>query len=134
MHWTEAATRWTHAADLLVPGAAVAVFGTEMRLVDDDVQDGFERARSRFLPDERYPHEPLDGLGESGLFTDVTEEVLPRHVLMPQREFVGYLSTVSAYLMLPMALQPQAFAAVADALPDEVRVDVTVHLNLARRV
>jgi hypothetical protein len=53
---------------------------------------------------------------------------------MPQREFVGYLSTVSAYLMLPMALQPQAFAAVADALPDEVWVDVTVHLNLARRV
>lgn len=134
MHWTDAATRWTHAADLLVPGAAVAVFGTEMRLVDDDVQDGFERARSRFLPDDRYAHEPLEGLAESGLFIDVTEEVLPRHVLMPQREFVGYLSTVSAYLMLPMALQPQAFAAVADALPDEVRVDVTVHLNLARRV
>jgi len=132
MHWTDAETRWTHAADLLEPGGAVAVFGTEMRLADD-VRADFERARGRFLPDDRYPHEPLEGLAESGLFTDVAEEVLPRHVLVPQREFVGYLSTVSAYLMLPLAVLPQALAAVADALPQQVRVDVTVHLHLARR-
>jgi hypothetical protein len=53
-------------------------------------------------------------------------------VLVPQREFVGYLSTVSAYLMLPLALRQRALSRIADALPEQVRLDVTVHLHLAR--
>jgi SAM-dependent methyltransferase len=133
MHWTVPTTRWTNAAELLVPGGAVAVFGAEMRVADDGVRDDFEQARNQFLRDDSYPHEPLDGLEESGLFTDVTEEVLPREVLVPQREFVGYLSTVSAYLVLPYAERQQALARIADALPHQVRVDVTVRLHLARR-
>ena len=88
---------------------------------------------ARSCPTTSYPHEPLEGVEESGLFTDVTEEVLPRDVLMPQREFVGYLSTVSAYLMLPLARRQQALARIADTLPAQVRLDVTVHLQLARR-
>lgn len=133
MHWTAPETRWRHAADLLVPGGAAAVFGAEMRLADDAVRSDFERARNPFLPDDSYPHEPLEGVEESGLFTDVTEEVLPRDVLVPQREFVGYLSTVSAYLVLPLARRQQALARIADTLPAQVRLDVTVHLQLARR-
>ena len=100
MHWTTPASRWTHAARLLVPGGAVAVFGAEMRLADDAVRSAFEHARSRFLRDDSYPLEPLEGIEESGRFTDLTEEVLPRDVLVPQREFVGYLSTVSALSLI----------------------------------
>ena len=66
MHWTAPETRWTHAADLLVPGGAAAVFGAEMRLADDAVRSDYERARSPFLPDDTYPHEPLEGVEESG--------------------------------------------------------------------
>jgi hypothetical protein len=55
-------------------------------------------------------------------------------VLVPQREFVGYLSTVSAYLLLPLALRQRALTRIADALPEQVRLDVTVHLHLARCV
>ena len=35
MHWTAPASRWTHAARLLLPGGVVAVFGAEMRLADE---------------------------------------------------------------------------------------------------
>ena len=132
MHWTTPTSRWTHAARLLVPGGAVAVFGAEMRLADDAVRSAFEHARSRFLRDDGYAHDPLAGIEQSGRFTDFVEEVLPRDVLVPQREFVGYLSTVSAYLMLPLTLRQRALARIADALPEQVRLDVTVHLHLAR--
>ena len=133
MHWTRPASRWTHAARLLLPDGVVAVFGAEMRLADDAVRSAFEHARSRFLRDDSYPLDPLEGIEESGRFTDLTEEVLPRDVLVPQREFVGYLSTVSAYLLLPLALRERALTRIADALPEQVRLDVTVHLHLARR-
>jgi SAM-dependent methyltransferase len=133
MHWTTAGSRWSHAARLLAPGGTVAVFGAEMRLADHDVRSAFDQARSQFLDDDSYPHEPFEGIEAAGLFSGITEEVLPRHVLVPQREFVGYLSTVSAYLLLPLALRQQALTGIADALPDPVWLDVTVHLHLARR-
>jgi len=133
MHWTTPASRWTNAARLLVPDGTLAVFGAEMRLADDAVRSAFEQTRGRFLRDDSHPHEPLEGLEQSGRFSEVTEEVLPRHLLVPQHEFVGYLSTVSAYLLLPLALRQRALVTIAEALPEQVRLDVTVHLHLARR-
>ena len=132
MHWTTPASRWTHAARLLVPGGAVAVFGAEMRLADDPVRSAFEQARSRLPARRRLPARAARGHRGVGTLHRRHRGGAPADVLVPQREFVGYLSTVSAYLLLPLALRQRALTRIADALPEQVRLDVTVHLHLAR--
>lgn len=52
---------------------------------------------------------------------------------MSARDYVGHLSTISAYLILPVAEQEQVFGQITQVLPATVELvaDVTVHL--ARR-
>jgi SAM-dependent methyltransferase len=132
MHWTDPVTRWARIADLLVDGGTVAVFGASMDLADDHVRSAFEAARNPLLPDDDYHHKPLDGIEDDGRFADVTEEVVPRVVVVPQKEFVGYLSTVSAYLLMSLEERQHVLHRIAAALPEQVAVDVTVRLHLAR--
>jgi len=132
LHWTQPATRWTTIADLLDDDGTVAVFGAAMELADDDVRASFEAARNTALADDNYPHEPLDGIEASGRFVDITHDVLPRTVVVPQKEFVGYLSTVSAYLLMPLDERQHLLHRIASALPEQVAMDVTVSLHLAR--
>jgi hypothetical protein len=44
-----------------------------MRLADDALRSAFEHARSRFLRDDGYAHDPLAGIEASGRFTDFVE-------------------------------------------------------------
>ena len=53
---------------------------------------------------------------------------------MPAADYVGYLSTVSAYLVMNEHHQRAAFAAITDVLPDRVGVTADLHLDLARRL
>lgn len=142
-HWTDPATRWTHAAGLLVDDGVVAVFGSPMRIADPAVQDAVADALPPTLDDEAFrPHGgdwqrgrpwPAYELDGSDLFTDVEEHLLAREVVVPQKEYVGYLSTLSAYLELPMMEREQVLHLAAGVVPAQVRLDLTVSLCLARR-
>ena len=136
-------TRWCHAADLLVEGGVVALFGSPTRIADAEVRAAVEGARRMTFEDDtfggpdgdsangrRWPKHELD---ESGLFKDVEHHLLAREVVLPQKEYVGYLSTVSAYLDLPLDESQDVLRRIADVVPEQVRLDLSVHLHLARR-
>jgi hypothetical protein len=63
----------------------------------------------------------------------VQQTTIERRTTMPAPDYVGHLSTVSAYLALPPATRDRAFEQILAVLPDRVAVrsDLTVHL--ARR-
>jgi trans-aconitate methyltransferase len=133
MHWTDPATRWRRVHDLLDDGGVMAVFGCAMELPDPEVADRVREARRPELADDGYDHEFDAGMEASGLFADVEHHVVHRETVLPQREYVGYLSTVSAYLMLPLEERQHVLRRIADAMPEQVRVDASVGMTLGRR-
>ncbi len=141
-HWTDPATRLPLAADLLAPGGVLAVFGGPMRLADPAVQDAVaavcpEIEDPSFQPHAGPPdqgsHWPTVEMQESAAFADVCEHHLPREVVVPKKEYVGYLSTLSAYLQLDVAERDQVLHAIADVVPAQVVLDLGIGLHLARR-
>jgi SAM-dependent methyltransferase len=142
-HWTDPDRRCAIAAGLLTDGGTLAIFGGPMHVIDAAVQADVATAVGRDLDDPafRRPDPDLragpswvdDELRGSGLFADVQHLRIPRDVVLPQREYVGYLSTLSAYLELPMEERQEVLRHVADVLPPQVTVDLSVGLHLARR-
>ncbi|MCD0484745.1 class I SAM-dependent methyltransferase [Streptacidiphilus sp. ASG 303] len=144
LHWTRPEGRWSRVAALLEPGGVFASFGGPFRPADPAVEESVRAARAPFLEDDEVPSPdgtapdeemqwPGTELLRSGLFTDVRQSVVERRLTMGASDYVGYLSTVSAYLQLPQPRRRQAYEAIARALPGTVGVvaDITVHL--ARR-
>ena len=76
---------------------------------------------------------PGTELQRSEWFTDVQQSLIERRLTMSADDYVGHLSTVSAYLVLPAPEQDQLFGRIVRVLPETVELvaDVTVHL--ARR-
>jgi hypothetical protein len=121
-----------------------ASFGGPFRLTDPAVREAVHAARAPFLESDEIPspdgtppgHEmqwPGSELQLSEWFTDVRQAVIERQVTMTARDYVGQLSTVSAYLVLPASVRDQVFNRIRQVLPDTVEMtsDITVHL--ARR-
>jgi SAM-dependent methyltransferase len=133
MHWTDPATRWQRVHDLLSDDGVALVFGCAMDLVDPQVDRAVARARRPLPEEDGFDHDFDSGLEASGLFADVRHHRIPRETVMPQREYVGYLSTVSAYLLLPLEERQQVLHRVAEALGEQVRVDLTIGLTVGRR-
>ncbi|MGW1771578.1 class I SAM-dependent methyltransferase [Streptomyces sp. NPDC002104] len=69
----------------------------------------------------------------SAWFTDVRQALIGRRLTMSSEDYLGYLSTVSAYAVLPATEREQVFRRIARVLPARVEIvaDLTVHL--ARR-
>ena len=59
--------------------------------------------------------------------------MIERRLTMSARDYVGHLSTISAYLELPASEHEQVYSQIMQALPEtvEVAADITVHF--ARR-
>jgi hypothetical protein len=144
LHWTTPRGRWPRLAALLAPGGVFASFGGPLQLADPAVADAVSAARAPFLdsdevrsPDGTPPgHDmqwPGTELQRSPCFTDVQQSVIERRLMMSARDYVGHLSTVSAYLQLPASGQEQAYRRIRQVLPEtvEIAADITVHL--ARR-
>jgi SAM-dependent methyltransferase len=141
-HWTDPVTRWDRTARLVPAGGTVALFGAPLRIADDGVREAVDEVRRPLVPDEDELGGPASGdlwwpgteLLESAQFTDVRQEVVPRSITVAAGEYAGYLSTVSAYLQVPVRIREQVLRAIVKVLPPQVRLDAAVRLHLARRV
>ncbi|AKU14697.1 class I SAM-dependent methyltransferase [Luteipulveratus mongoliensis] len=145
LHWTEVPGRWDRLAALLRDGGTLASFGGPVTLNDPAVATLAEQARSELVPSEgmRPPDDTVPDdeemrwpgrvLQESGLFTDVQQSTIERREMVPAEEYVGILSTASAYLMLSPADRETVLTRILDALPAAVEVNSDIVLHLARR-
>lgn len=144
LHWTSPEGRWPRVAALLEPGGVFASCGGPAALADPAVRDAVHSARAPFLdsdeipsPDGTPPEQDMQWPGtelqESPWFADVRQHVIGRRLTMSARDYVGHLSTISAYLQLPVPAREQVYAEIMRVLPPtvEIAADITVHL--ARR-
>ncbi len=143
LHWTDPDQRWSRVAAMLRPGGIFAAFGGQRELADADVRRAVDDARSPFLSDDDVPSPdatppessmqwPGTELEQSDLFTNVRQSVVERRFTLAADQYVGHLSTVSAYLVLAEAARAQALAAILAVLPERVSVDADITLHLAR--
>lgn len=145
LHWTAAADRWPRVAALLLPGGVFANLGGPFELADPQLAAAVADARSELLPDDviRAPEPDASGaalrwpgneLTDSPLFTDIRQIEFPRRLELSSDEYIGYLGTVSAFLMLSDWDRETAFADIRAVLPERVAIaaDVTVHLARLR--
>jgi hypothetical protein len=65
---------------------------------------------------------------------DSAQRELARVVTTTSADVVGRLATVSAYLMLSPEARTEALRRIDAVLPDDVDIDATVQLSLARRL
>jgi SAM-dependent methyltransferase len=144
LHWTNPAGRWSRMAALLKAGGAFASFGGPIRLADPSVEEAVRAARAPFLesdeipspdatPPEQHMQWPGTELQRSEWFEDVRQLVIARRLTMSARDFVGHLSTVSAYLVLPNAEREQVYGQIMNVLPDTVELAADIVVHLARR-
>ena len=144
LHWTSPVNRWSRMAALLEPAGVFASFGGPVQLADPAVEEAVRVVRTPLLerddipspdgtPPEDHMQWPGTELRRSGWFTDVRQCVVERRLAVSARDYVGYLSTVSAYLVLPASAQERIYSQIMQVLPEtvEIAADITVHL--ARR-
>ncbi len=88
-------------------------------------------------PDGTAPDAPLQWPGtelhDSAHFTDVEQSVIPRRLTMSASDYLGHLSTISAYLVLPDPVRHEVFARTRDVLPQQVELRADIMVHLARR-
>ncbi|MFJ8604726.1 class I SAM-dependent methyltransferase [Streptomyces shenzhenensis] len=144
LHWTNPEGRWSRMAALLEPGGVFASCGGPFRLADPAVEEAVRAARAPLLESDEIPspdgtppdHEmewPGTELQRSKWFIGVQQSVIERRVTMSARDYVGHLSTISAYLVLPTAEREQVFSRIMQVLPDSVEMAADVTVHLARR-
>lgn len=92
-----------------------------------------KRVLSAGDPAEVHPWS-IEEMAAADGFADVEQRDLPAVATTTAADFAGRLSTVSAYLMLGPRERAEALRQVRAVLPDEVEIDTTVQLSLARRV
>jgi hypothetical protein len=144
LHWTNPEGRWSHMAALLEPGGVFASFGGPVRLADPAVEEAVRVARAPFLDSDEVPspdgtppgHDmqwPGTELRRSEWFADVQQFMIERRLTMSARDYIGNLSTISAYLELPASEQEQVYGRIMQVLPERVEIAADITVHLARR-
>ncbi|MFI6977402.1 class I SAM-dependent methyltransferase [Embleya sp. NPDC050154] len=144
LHWTNPEGRWSRTAALLEPGGVFASFGGPVQPADPAVEEAVRAARAPFLESDEVPspdgtppeHDmqwPGTELQRSEWFTDVRQSMIRRRLTMSARDYIGQLSTISAYLILPASEQEQVFRQIMRVLPETVEIAADITLHLARR-
>jgi SAM-dependent methyltransferase len=144
LHWTNPQGRWPRMAALLEPGGVFASFGGPVQLSDAAVEEAVRVARAPFLDSDEVPSPdgtppghhmqwPGTELRRSEWFADVQQSVIERRLTMSARDYVGHLSTVSAYLELPPSEQEQVYSRIMQVLPETVEITADITVHLARR-
>ncbi|GAA1557228.1 class I SAM-dependent methyltransferase [Kribbella sancticallisti] len=144
LHWTNPEGRWARMSALVEPGGVFASFGVPIQLADPDLKEAVRAARAPYLEDDGVPSPdgtpadrpmqwPGTELQQSEWFTDVRQSVIERRLTISADEYIGQLSTVSAYVMLQPADREQVFRRILQVLPQTVELNAEVHAHLARR-
>lgn len=144
LHWTNPDGRCSRLAALLKPGGVVASVGGPVQPADPVVAEAVRLARAPFLasddvpsPDGTPPEHAMQWPGtefqRSEWFGDVRQSVIERRLTMSAHDYVGYLSTVSAYLELPAPVQEQVYDRIMRVLPETVEITADIIVHLARR-
>jgi SAM-dependent methyltransferase len=144
LHWTNPEGRWARMAALLEPGGVFASFGGPFHLADEAVAESVRAARAPFLetddvtsPDETPPEHSMQWPGtelqRSEWFIDVQQSMIKRRLTLSARDYVGHLSTISAYLQLPESEQEQVYRRIMQVLPEKVEIAADITVQLARR-
>ena len=144
LHWTNPQGRWPRVAALLEPGGVFASFGGPVRLADPALEEAVSTARAPFLetdeippPDDTPPANDMQWPGtelqRSTWFADVAQSVIERRLTMSAHDYVGHLSTISAYLELPTTAQDQVYSRIRQVLPATVEITADITVHLARR-
>lgn len=144
LHWTRPEGRWSRMAALLEPGGVFASCGGPIRLADPAVEEAVRTARAPSVasdeipspdgtPPEQHMQWPGTELQRSEWFGDVQQSVIERRVTMSARDYVGHLSTISAYLVLPTSEQERVYGRIMRVLPETVELAADITLHLARR-
>ncbi len=138
-HWTDPATRWARAVDLLVPGGVLALCGSPGEPQDPELAAALHEVERETLGADALapgtiPGRPWtdDDIRAGGL-VDVERHELPRRVRVSREDFEGRLGTVSGYLLLDPVARAEAIRRAVAVLPPVVDVDATVRLSLSRR-
>ncbi len=143
LHWTEPRHRWARVSALLDPDGVFASFGGQINLDDRSVDDAVRAVRTPFLADDhvRPPDDTRDDgsmqwpgsvLTRSAEFTDVRQVTIERRFTLSAEDYLGHLSTVSAYLQLPVTVREQLFEQLLTVLPAQVTLNADLTLHLAR--
>ena len=143
MHWTEPFHRWARVSALLNANGVFASFGGQLHLDDLAVDEAVRTVSSQFVPDDGDPcpdGKPADGstrwpgteLSRSDQFADVRQITIERRVVMSDHEYIGHLSTISAYLQLSAPVRKQVLARILHVLPAQVKLNGDLTLHLAR--
>lgn len=144
MHWTHADQRWSRVAAMLQPGGIFASFGGPLDLEDPALEAEVHTARADYLADDDVPSPdgtpalspmqwPGTELVTSEMFVDVRQIIVERRLTMSARDFIGHLSTISAYLELPPSVRTTVLSRVLEVLPAHVSLVGDITLHLARR-
>jgi SAM-dependent methyltransferase len=144
LHWTKPEGRWARMAALVQPGGVFASFAIPIQLADPALKDAARAARAPYLDDDGVPSPdgtpedrpmqwPGTELQRSEWFTDVRQSVIERRLTMSAHDYIGHLSTVSAYVLLPPADRDQVFSRTLQVLPETVQINADITTHLARR-
>ena len=145
LHWTTPDERWSRLAAMLTHHGVFASFGGPMHVADPSVENAVRAARSEFLANDDVPSPdgtPADSpmqwpgteLINSGLFVDVRQSEIERRVAMTARDYIGHLSTVSAYLALPDPVRAVVLDRILRVLPEQVMLIADLTLHVARKL
>lgn len=145
LHWTRPEGRWERAAALLRSGGTFASFGGPMRLADADLEAAVREARSSVLGSDDVPvaystaadapmQWPGTELEATSTFAAVEQHMIPRRTTVKPEEWIGHLSTVSAYLVLSEVDRAEVLARTRAVLPPQVEAVADIALHLATRV
>ena len=144
LHWTAPEGRWQRMSALLCSGGVFASFGGQVHLADADLERSVRAARAPYLVDDDVPSpdgtptdSPLQWPGTelvgSDLFDGVRQTTIPRRMAMSTDDYVAHLSTISAYLELPVGVRDSVLGKIREVLPEAVAVTADLTLHLARR-
>jgi hypothetical protein len=75
---------------------------------------------------------PGSELLRSDRFIDVRESTIERRAAVSADDYVGHLSTISAYLKLPETVREHVFERILKVLPERVTLVADITLHLAR--
>jgi SAM-dependent methyltransferase len=143
-HWTDPATRWQRAAEILRPGGSLAIFGNYDLIADNGVRAAFDQVHAEHAPSIDWTDEPYEPdhlwdrlwgseLKEQSAFEQLEAKLFRSVRTQSRQDYLAYLATHSPYRMLSDDARAQVFHVIASILPDPVVSDVDTVLYLARR-